>query len=115
MSRSRPTATAQGQGPVLDRVFAALSHPIRRAIVEQLAAGPATVSELAAPHDVSLPTISEHLRVLERAGLLQQERDGRVRHCTLVSTPLTEMYSWVMRYRIFWDGILDQIQKEVEQ
>jgi DNA-binding transcriptional ArsR family regulator len=102
------------ESAVVDQVFAALAHPTRRAIVERLARGPATVGELAEPYDVALPTISEHLRVLRQAGLLEQTHDGRLRRCTLKTAPLTEVYGWVMRYRVFWDGILDQIQEEVE-
>jgi DNA-binding transcriptional ArsR family regulator len=99
------------QSAAIDHVFAALAHPIRRAIVEQLAKSSATVSELAAPHGVSLPTISEHLRVLERAGLLEQTQDGRLRRCSLQTAPLTEVYDWVMRYRVFWDAVLTKSNK----
>ncbi len=98
----------------LDRTFHALAHPVRRAIVEHLAAGPATVSQLAEPHDMSLPAISQHVRVLQRAGLLEQTRDGRLRRCTLAPGPLSDVFGWVVRYRIFWESILDHIQEEVE-
>ncbi len=98
----------------LDQTFQALAHPVRRAIVERLAAGPATVSELAEPHAMSLPAISQHLRVLQRAGLLEQQRDGRLRRCTLAAAPLADAFGWLVRYRIFWESILDHIQEEVE-
>lgn len=102
------------QRPGLDAVFAALSHPIRRAIVERLALGDATVGELAAPHKVSLPAISQHLRVLEEAGLLEQTPEGRVRRCALNAQPLSAAFSWLVRYRIFWEDLLDDIQAKAE-
>lgn len=98
----------------LDEVFAALAHPTRRAIIEQLAAGDCTVNELAAPHDVSKPAISQHLRVLEDAGLLAQTKEGRVRRCALDAAPLSTAFSWLVRYRIFWEDTLDAIQRHVE-
>jgi DNA-binding transcriptional ArsR family regulator len=102
------------QASKLDQTFAALAHPVRRAIVERLAAGPATVGELAGPHKVSLPAVSQHLRVLEGAGLLEQTRDGRLRRCALAVAPLSEVVGWVTRYRVFWEAVLDQVQEEVE-
>jgi DNA-binding transcriptional ArsR family regulator len=102
------------QGASLDAVFAALAHPIRRAIIERLAEGACTVSELAAPHDVSLPAISQHLRVLEEAGLLEQTPDGRVRRCALKAAPLSAVFSWVVQYRLFWEDTLDRIAQQVE-
>jgi len=99
----------------LDDVFAALAHPTRRAIIEELAHGERTVSELAAPHDVSLPAISQHIRVLEDAGLLTQTKDGRLRICNLEAAPLSSAFSWILRYRIFWEDLLDDIQKKVEK
>lgn len=98
----------------LDAVLAALAHPIRRAIVERLARGECSVKELAEPHDVSLPAISQHLRVLEEAGLLRQTPQGRVRRCALRARPLSAAFSWFEQYRLFWEGELDAIQKEVE-
>jgi DNA-binding transcriptional ArsR family regulator len=101
--------------PDLDAIFAALAHPTRRAIIEQLAEGERTVGELAAPHDVSLPAISQHLRVLEDAGLLMQTKDGRLRICALEAAPLSTAFSWILRYRVFWEDVLDDIQRSVEQ
>lgn len=98
----------------LDAVLSALAHPIRRAIVERLARGECTVKELAEPHDVSLPAISQHLRVLEDAGLLRQTPDGRVRRCALRIEPLSAAFSWFLQYRVFWENELDAIQEEVE-
>lgn len=99
----------------LDAVFAALAHPIRRAILERLAEGDCTVSDLARPHDVSLPAISQHLRVLEDAGLLEQTPEGRVRRCALKAQPLSAAFSWIVRYRLFWEDLLDGIAAKVER
>lgn len=93
----------------LDAVFAALAHPIRRAIIERLAQGDCAVGELAGPHDVSLPAISKHLRVLEDAGLLEQTPDGRVRRCALKARPLSEAFSWIVQYRLFWEQRFDKL------
>lgn len=98
----------------LDAVFSALSHPIRRAIVARLAAGDCSVSDLAGPHDVSLPAISRHLRVLEDAGLLEQTPDGRVRRCALKAKPLSAAFSWIVQYRLFWEEALDALAAHVE-
>ena len=98
----------------LDVVLAALAHPIRRAIVERLAQGECTVKELAEPHDVSLPAISQHLRVLEDAGILRRTPDGRVRRCALRTEPLSAAFSWFLQYRMFWEDQLDAIQELVE-
>jgi DNA-binding transcriptional ArsR family regulator len=99
----------------LDETFFALSDPTRRAIIARLADGDTTVSELSQPFKVSAPAISKHLRVLERAGLLMQERDGRARRCHLMTEPLKEAAEWVGKYRQFWEGQLDQLAKYLEQ
>src|SRR5436305_13408442 len=93
----------------LDAVFSALSDPTRRAIVVRLSEGEASVSELAAPFDVSLPAVTKHLRVLERAGLLEHHKVGRVRRCRLVAEPMREADDWLARYRVFWDKRLDAL------
>ncbi|HUR25566.1 MAG TPA: metalloregulator ArsR/SmtB family transcription factor [Candidatus Thermoplasmatota archaeon] len=98
----------------LDAVFAALAHPIRRSIVERLAEGECSVAELAAPHAVSLPAISRHLRVLEDAGLLEQTPDGRVRRCALKAKPLSAAFGWIVQYRLFWEDALDEIARKLE-
>lgn len=100
--------------PDLDAVFAALAHPIRRSIVERLSEGECTVGDLATPHRVSPPAISKHLRVLEEAGLLEQRPDGRVRRCALKATPLSSAFSWIVQYRLFWEGRLDALAKRVD-
>ena len=105
----------KGQDVDLDAVFAALAHPIRRAIIERLAEGECTVGDLAAPHDVSLPAISKHLRVLEDAGLLEQTPDGRVRRCALKAQPLSAAFSWIVQYRIFWESRFDKLAEHLER
>ena len=99
----------------LDAVFSALAHPIRRAIIERLAEGECAVSALAEPHDVSLPAISKHLRVLEDAGLLEQTPEGRVRRCHLNAAPLSAAFSWIVQYRLFWEDALDALAKNLEK
>ncbi len=99
----------------LDETFFALSDPTRRAIVARLAKGDSTVSALAKPFRISAPAISKHLRVLERAGLLKQDRQGRVRRCHLVPAPLREAAKWVNRHRRFWEAQLDSLVDYLEQ
>ncbi len=88
----------------LNRTFAALADPTRRAILARLARGESSVTRLAAPHRISLPAISRHLTVLERAGLLARRREGRVRPCRLVSGPMRPAAAWLARYQRFWEG-----------
>lgn len=99
----------------LDAVFAALAHPIRRAMIERLAEGDCAVGDLASPHKVSLPAVSKHLRVLEQAGLLEQTPDGRVRKCALTAAPLSAAFSWITQYRLFWEDALDALARKLEK
>src|SRR5690349_18100760 len=94
-------ATATDQ---LDRTFAALADPTRRAILARLAGGEASVTELAAPFAMSQPAISKHLKVLERAGLISRSRDAQKRPCRLEAQPLAVATDWLERYRTFWEG-----------
>lgn len=94
----------------LDRTFAALADPTRRALLSQLREGAATVSELAAPFDLSLASISKHLRVLEGAGLLQREVKGREHHCSLDATPLAAAADFAAEYVHFWEERLDSLE-----
>src|SRR5690242_14566293 len=93
----------------LDAVFSALADPTRRAIVVRLSEGEASVSELAAPFDVSLPAVTKHLAVLERAGLLEHRKQGRVRRCSLVPTAMKAADDWLSTYRVFWEQRLDSL------
>ena len=95
--------------PRLDAVFAALADPTRRAILSTLARGEATVGELAAPFAVSLPAISKHLRVLEDAGLVVRERDGRLRRCRPALGPMREAAGWITQYRRYWEEHFDAL------
>lgn len=93
----------------LDSTFGALADPTRRAILERLAQGEATVTELAAPHRMSLPAVSKHLRVLESARLIVRRKDGRVRRCRLAGRPMRDAARWIDRYRTFWEQQLDAL------
>jgi DNA-binding transcriptional ArsR family regulator len=95
--------------PSLDTTFAALADPTRRAILARLATGNPTISELAARFDMTLPAVSKHVRVLERAGLMRIRREGRSRRTTLAAAPLRDALSWIERYRAFWEFQLDQL------
>jgi DNA-binding transcriptional ArsR family regulator len=93
----------------LDTALAALSDPTRRAVVERLARGSATVTALAAPHDIALPTFMRHLKVLESAGLVRSAKKGRVRTCHIEPAPLMEIQGWLEWQRRVWDNRLDKL------
>ena len=93
----------------LDEIFFALADPTRRAILQRLATGEATVSELAAPFELSQPAISKHLRVLERAGLVEQGRQAQWRPRRLRADPLREVATWVGQYRPHWEESFDRL------
>src|SRR4029453_3312742 len=93
----------------LDKVFAALAHPTRRAMLERLAHGDTSVSDLATPFAMSLPAISKHLRVLEQAGLIARTKDGRVHRLRLVAQPIRDVAAWIAYYQQFWETRLDAL------
>ncbi len=95
----------------LNAVFSALSSPVRRAMVAQLATGSACVTELQAMHDISLPAISKHLSVLERAGLVKRTTEGRFRHCELHKEPMGHAVDWIRDQARFWDASLDRLDR----
>ncbi|HEX8391756.1 MAG TPA: metalloregulator ArsR/SmtB family transcription factor [Longimicrobium sp.] len=99
----------QSTPDALSITFAALADPTRRAILARLSRGEATVTELAAPFDMSLPGISKHLKVLERAGLIERGREAQWRPCRLQAAPLREVDDWVEQYRRFWEERLDRL------
>ena len=99
----------------LNHTFAALADPTRRAILERLSFGDSSVTALAEPFDVSLPAISKQLRVLERAGLLTQEKDGRVRRCRLEALPMKEAVEWIAQYQRFWENQLESLADFLEE
>ena len=93
----------------LDATFAALAVPTRRAILAQLATGERSVGELATPFAMSLPAVSKHLKVLERAGLISRGREAQWRPCRLEADPLKKASRWLERYRQFWDESFDRL------
>ena len=93
----------------LTQTFAALADPTRRAILTRLTKGEASVTELAQPFDMSLPAISKHLKVLERAGLIARTRDAQWRPCKLDAGPLKEVSDWIEHYRDFWEQSFDRL------
>ena len=94
-------------------VFQALAHPTRRAVLERLGRGPASVGELAGPFDMALPSFVQHLRTLERAGLVRSQKDGRVRTYALQPESLQPAQGWLARQRSLWDRRLDQLDDYV--
>lgn len=103
----------------LDAICQALAHPTRRALIDQLAAGAKRVGGLAEPHDMSLAAVSEHLHVLEDAGLIEIEKDARVRRCPPNAAPLSAALGWLTRYRIFWEdrfgGFADHLEDQTDE
>jgi DNA-binding transcriptional ArsR family regulator len=99
----------------LDLVFSALGDTTRRRLLVRLAKGPATVTELAQPFAMTLPAVSKHLRVLERAGLLRRERDGWYHHCHLETEPLEGAVAFLAKYRPFWEDTLAALARHVEE
>jgi DNA-binding transcriptional ArsR family regulator len=99
----------------LSATFAALSDPTRRAILAQLADHDATVGELAEPFDISLPAVSKHLKVLERAGLITRGREAQWRPCRLEPAPLKSVDAWLEEYRVLWERRLDRLEDYLEK
>lgn len=99
----------------LDQTFAALANTTRRAILARLAEGEATVNELAEPFDMSLPAISKHIKVLERAGLVVQGQKAQYRPCTIDVTPLQEVSRWTEQYRHIWEARFDRMDNYINQ
>ena len=99
----------------LTTTFAALADPTRRAILARLALGECSVGELAEPFAMSLPAVSKHLRVLERAGLIAQSREAQRRPCRLTATPLKDVADWAERYRALWEQRFDRLDTYLEE
>jgi len=95
----------------LTATFAALADPTRRAILARLASGETSVTELARPFDMTLPAVSKHLKVLERAGLISRTREAQWRPCRLAAAPLGEVAEWVEHYRRFWEESFDRLDE----
>jgi len=100
---------------LLTDTFAAIADPTRRAILTRLGAGEATVTELAEPFDMSMPAISKHLKVLERAGLIERGRDAQRRPCRLRAAPLRAAADWIEQYRAQWEQRLDRLDTYLQQ
>jgi len=99
----------------LSVTFAALADPTRRAILARLAEGEATVNELAEPFAMTLPAVSKHLKVLERAGLIVRGRNAQWRPCTLDARPLRDAADWMQQYRRFWETRLDRLDEHLKK
>src|SRR3974390_1765564 len=99
---------------VLSATFAALADPTRRAILARLASGETSVLDLAKPFDISLPAVSKHLKVLERAGLIERGREAQWRPCRLQASPLKGVADWVENYRRFWEESLDRLDEYLQ-
>src|SRR2546423_15650345 len=95
----------------LNLTFAALSDPTRRAILSRLARGEASVTDLAKPFRMTLPAVSKHLKVLQRAGLVVQSRDAQWRPCRLEAKPLKDVADWVEHYRSYWENTFDELDR----
>jgi DNA-binding transcriptional ArsR family regulator len=100
---------------LLDRTFAALADPTRRRILEHLARGDHCVTDLAKPYRMSLPAVSKHLRVLERAGLVRRRRRGRVHSLKLEAGPMQQAQAWIEEYRKFWDESFDRLEEYLSE
>jgi len=105
----------QYKDEVLDRVFSALADPTRRDVLDALGGGGLAVSELAAPHGMSLPGFMKHLRVLEEAGLIARTKEGRVVSCELSAAPMQQAAAWMSRYEKFWTEKLDALARYLYQ
>jgi DNA-binding transcriptional ArsR family regulator len=99
----------------LSVTFAALADPTRRAILSRLAEGEATVNELAEPFAMTLPAVSKHLKVLERAGLITRGRNAQWRPCALDARPLRDATEWMQQYRRFWEARLDRLDEHLKK
>ncbi|MEM9456257.1 MAG: metalloregulator ArsR/SmtB family transcription factor [Myxococcota bacterium] len=99
----------------LDRIFHALADRTRRQLLAQLLTTPGSVTELAAPFEMSLPAVSKHIKVLERAGLVVRTVDGRLHRCSLGAGPLQAVATWLDPYRVFWTDTLDALARFAEQ
>src|ERR1700743_1581862 len=99
----------------LDRTFAALADPPARRMLEDLPHGDLCVTELARPYSMSLPAVSKHLRVLEKAGLVRRRRAGRVHSVKLEAEPMKQANAWIEEYRKFWEGSLDRLDEYLQQ
>jgi len=115
MTLSMEKARGAGGERQLDLIFRALGDRTRRRLLARLAKKPAMITELAEPFAMSLPAVSRHIRVLERAGLVSREVDGRVHQCSLSAAPLKSAEKWLRQYQRFWEGTLESLARYVEE
>lgn len=116
IATARPVRGSEDtEAETLDRVFFALSDPVRRAILERLDDGPLLVSELAAPFAISLQAVSRHIQVLARAGLVRQERTGRISRCSLEAGTIFAAAVWINRYSKYWQAQFDLLAASLEE
>lgn len=115
MPKKNAPAESSEQQLLLDSVFSALADPVRRSILVQLQAGPLLVTELAAPFEISIQAVSRHIQVLEDAGLVQKERTGRIRRCTLDVGPIFDVVTWLNRYSRYWQDQFAQLSSTLEE
>jgi DNA-binding transcriptional ArsR family regulator len=99
----------------LSATFAALADPTRRAILSRLLSGECSVTDLAKPFDMTMPAVSKHLRVLERAGLIARRREAQWRHCRIEASPLKEVADWTERYRHIWEERFDRLDRYLQK
>lgn len=97
----------------MDRVFHSLADKTRRGIIEQLSVGSASVKEVAKPYDMSLPAVMLHLQILEQSGLIQTQKEGRVRMCTLTPEPIIQAADWIQQRRAHWNTMFDAFEQVV--
>jgi DNA-binding transcriptional ArsR family regulator len=109
------TTSPKASPDALSVTFAALADPTRRAILARLADGESSVTELAEPFEMSLPAVTKHLKVLERAGLISRGRQAQWRPCRLEAEPLRDVADWIVQYRKFWDARLDRLEAYLHQ
>jgi len=100
---------------LLDRTFSALADPTRRSLLEHLALGDCCVTDLARPHRMSLPAVSKHLKVLEGAGLVSRQKQGRVHSLKLEAAPMKQAQQWIEEYRRFWEASFDRLEDYLKQ
>lgn len=113
-SQLRASRRAGGTESQLSRVFQALADPTRRAVVAQLSRSPASMTELARPFRMALPSFAQHLSVLEKCGVVQSRKDGRVRRYRLVPRPLSVAEDWMVAQRAIWEQRLDRLEEYIE-
>ncbi len=98
----------------MDAVFAALADTTRRGMISRLSIGPATIGELGRPYNITKPAVTKHVKILERAGLIQRQRSGRIHRCTLQPKPMKQARDWIEHHQRFWKGSLDALADYVE-